>query len=435
MTRSGGRPSRGPRGGRVGPKGKARRAPAPGVPVREATPATTKPIRCAHFGPCGGCDQLELYYREETEKKRHELGELLAASSLSRFEFLPTAKAREPLFYRTSLKVPFGRVGDRVVAGFFRPGTHGIVDLHECAIQHPLLTRLLVRARAAAARHHVPIYHEHVHKGILRHLVARVAAGTGEVLAGLVVRRGGAPQVARMARELFREFADEGLVGVVENENPKQTNVVLGPNNRTLHGRGELVEQADGLTIRTSITSFAQVNVAQAAVLYREVLSGLEPLEGTRILDLYSGYGPIALRLAAAGATVTAVERNPSAVADGRRAAEENGLSGRVTFRAGDSADALRSEAAAGLDAVVVDPPRRGLSDAMVEVLRGLPVPRLVYVSCNPTTLIRDLELLSGEFRLTALRPVDLFPRTSHLECVARLERRPPPRPESPDDD
>ncbi|MFG0317627.1 MAG: 23S rRNA (uracil(1939)-C(5))-methyltransferase RlmD [Planctomycetota bacterium JB042] len=409
-----------------GKKGRATAAADPAaVPVRDATSETSKPVRCIHFGPCGGCDHLDLFYREEIARKRDALGALLEESPLARFDLLPIARAREPLFYRTSLKVPFGKVGDRVVAGFFRPGTHGIVDLNECAIQHPVLTRVLLRGRAAAARHGVPIYHEHLHKGLLRHLVARVAVGTGEVLCGIVVRRGGAPQVARMAQQLFDELRDDGLVGVVENENPKPTNVVLGPRSRTLQGRGELEERADGLVLRTSLTSFAQVNAAQAEVLYREVLDRLAPLDGARVLDLYAGYGPIALRAANAGASVIAVERNPSAVRDGRRAAAENGLAERVEFRTGDAGEALRSAAAEGLDAVVVDPPRRGLGDETVETLRDLEVPRLVYVSCNPVTMIRDLERLDGAFRLRTLRPVDLFPRTAHLECVAALERRP----------
>lgn len=392
--------------------------------IAEASPESTKPIRCAHFGKCGGCDHLDIHYRIELEQKRLALGAMLEQSPLSRFRFLPTRKAREPLFYRTALKVPFGKVGERVVSGFFKPGTHGIVDLNECAIQHPTLTRILRRTRELASKHRVPIYHEHVHKGLLRHLVARVGDGTGEILAGLVVRRGGAPQVAKVARDLLHEFAGAGLVGVVENENPVRTNVILGEQTKTLVGRGELREEIEGLNIQTSLATFAQVNAGQARVLYEDVLEALAPIEGKRLVDLYSGYGPIALRAARAGANVTAIERNADAVRDGRRAAAENGLQDRIEFVTGDAGAELRKRAIEGLDAVVVDPPRRGLTDATVALLGELRVPRFVYVSCDPVTLIRDLELLSGVYRLESLRPIDLFPRTAHLECVAVLAAR-----------
>ncbi len=392
--------------------------------VANADPAMTRPIRCAHFGPCGGCDFLDRFYREEIDAKKKALDELLLASDLAGFELLPVLRADEPLFYRTAIKVPFAKTPRGVVAGFFRRGSHRIVDLNECAIQHPTLTRLVRTARSLAARHEVPIYQEYQHRGLLRHLVARIAPSTGEVLAALVVRRGGAPQVRRMAADLFERHREDGLVGVVENENPKATNVILGSRNRTLEGTAVIREEIDGLRIETTIGTFVQVNTSQSSKLYAEALRLLGDVAGRSVVDLYSGFGPIALRLAAAGASVVAVERNRSAVRDGRRSAALSGLEGRIEFVTGDATRSLERVRDAKPFALVVDPPRRGLAPEALAFIRTLPIERLLYVSCDPETLIRDLHAFAPDFRPVVIRPVDLFPRTSHLEVIARLERR-----------
>lgn len=407
-----------------------RSGPAPGqVAVAAALPGTRGPVYCPHFGPCGGCSTLDLDYAVELTRKEQAFRELVSRHpALAGARVLPILGAAEPLFYRTALKVPFGTSQRGATCGFFRPGTHSIVDLQTCAIQHPVLTRLLVRARSLAAEMRVPIYQEFRGNGLLRHLLARVAPGTGEVLAGLVVRRGHAPPIRRLAAALFAEFQPQGLVGVVENVNPERTNVIVGERTHRLEGRPYLQEEQDGLRFRTSIDSFVQVNSAQASALFSEVMRQLGDLEGKRVADLYSGFGPIALRLARAGALVTAIERNRSAVQDGAAAAADNGLADRVRFVAGDAFAALHRIDADGLDALVVDPPRRGLTEDLVDVLRSLAFRRMVYVSCDPSTLVRDLLMLSrpgaGAFDVKALRPVDLFPRTEHLETVALLERR-----------
>jgi 23S rRNA (uracil1939-C5)-methyltransferase len=406
------------------------------VAIERAQPATQEAVACPHFGRCGGCQLLDRPYSAEIADKTRRFAALLAAHpALAGAALLPTLAAESPLFYRTALKVPFGRGRRGPVAGFFRAGSHEIVDLSVCAIQHPLLTELLVATRRIAAQQRVPIYDEARHKGLLRHLLARVAPGTGKALAGLVVSEAGQPATRFLAKALFAEFSRRGLVGVVENVNPRVTSAVVGARTLPLVGTPFLIEEQDGLRMRASITSFVQANSAQAAVLYAEtlrMLGGPRPqapgdLSGWHVADLFSGHGPIALRLGRAGARVTAIERNAAAVRDGIAAARENGLGERVRFLAADALEGLREVDAQGLDALVVDPPRRGLDADLIEVLRGLRFARMAYVSCEPDTLVRDLDALSPSFELRAVRPVDLFPRTEHLEVVALLERRSAP--------
>ncbi len=280
----------------------------------------------------------------------------------------------------------------------------------------------------------MPIYDERHDRGLLRHLLARVAPGTGRALAGLVVREEGHPATRALARALLERLQRRGLVGVVENVNERRTNVVVGPVTRKLVGTGFLIEEHEGLRLRSGITSFVQANARQAGVLYAEVLRLLHgpraqapgDLSGWHVADLFAGGGPIALRLAKAGARVTAIERHAAAVRDGAAAARDNALSARVRFVAADAAAALRDLDEEGFDALVVDPPRKGLGPELVGLLAGLRVPRLVYVSCHPESLVEDLAGLAPAFEVRALRPVDMFPRTTHLEAVALLERRAP---------
>jgi len=397
----------------------------PALSIERARPADTAPVRCPHFGPCGGCSLLDRPYAEELRLKAEALARALSDRPwLAEAEVLPVLAAREPLFYRTSLKVPFGLHGARTTAGFYRPGTHSIVDLRSCAIQHPALTELLLGARRIADELRVSIYDERTHRGLLRHFLARIGAGTGETLAGFVVRYPGDPATRRMAERLMERFGERGLVGVVENVNRERGSQVLGGSTKLLAGADTLREEADGLVVRTSLTAFVQVHAAQASVLYAEVLRLLEPLAGRAVVDLFAGHGPIALRLARAGARVTAIEKNPHAVREGERATAENGLAERTRFVAGDAGKALRALDPADLHAVVVDPPRRGLGRPIVDTLLALAPPRVVVVSCWPDTLLRDLDRLAAGYRIRTLLPVDLFPRTGHLETIALLERR-----------
>jgi len=381
---------------------------------------------CPHFGPCGGCSLLHLPYEQELAEKERRLRASIAEHPFLRSARIePILAADQPHEYRTSLKVPFARTKSGPVAGFYERGSHRIVNLLTCRIQHPVLTELLQVVRELVTSCAVPVYHEHLHRGILRHLVARIGAGTNEVLAGFVVRRSGAPQVKRMAWQLYERFRRRGLVGVVEFENPEQTNAIFGgerTRQRRLVGRSVMFEESGGLLLRTNLRSFAQVNAAQAEKLFERVLERIGEVEGLRIAELYSGYGPIGLRLAQRGAQVVAVERNPMATQDGAAIARANQLADRIRFVTADAAVGLRAAAVQGpIDALVADPARRGLARDVVGALLELRVPRMIYVSCNPDSLFRDLGLLAGAYETLFLEPVDLFPRTEHVEVIATL--------------
>lgn len=377
---------------------------------------------CRHFPTCGGCQHLDLPYATELEQKQQELRRVLAALDLPPAAFRPILAAAQPLHYRSTLKVPFAQHGNRLVAGFFERGSHRVVPMQECFIQHPLLVDLLRLSRSLAEKLCISAYDERRHQGHLRHLVARVGAGTGEVLAAFVVRRAGRPAVRRLAQLLMERFQGP-LVGVLENTNAERTNVIWGPQTEVLVGRDHLREEAAGLRLRSTLDAFAQNQPEQAERLYDGIAACLEPLAGRRIADLYAGSAPIGLRLARRGARVVCVERNPEAAAQARQNAEANDLPAPLECITGsleDSATRLGD-----VDGVVIDPPRKGLSPAARRFLVERPVRDLVYVSCNPGTLARDLMGLRPYYEIVSLQPVDLFPRTRHLETVVHLRRAP----------
>ncbi len=404
-------------------------------------PTTTEPVHCPHFGPCGGCTSLDVPYGDEVRAKEGKLRTALGRhAELARAPVLPILGASEPLLYRTAIKVPFGWSRSGPVAGFFERRSHRIVDLTTCLIQHPKLTQLVVETKRLVSELKIAVHDERTGRGILRHLVARIGEGTGQVLAGLVVQAQGYGKVRGLALKLLERLSGDGLVGVVQNIHESDEDAaVLGERTLPLAGRSFLDELSDGLKFRTSLTSFAQVNAAQAQLLYREVLrlldleahaQDLPDLKGQRVADLYCGFGPISLRLARAGAEVDGVEWSRDAVKSARWAARANELDARVRFHAGDAAQLLRKlcESDAGgaarpLDAIVVDPPRRGLAPPVVEAIVASSAKRLVYVACDPFTFAHDLALLSKSFEIAAVRPIDLFPRTLHLEAVALLRR------------
>ena len=386
----------------------------------ETTPRTRAAVSCKHFGQCGGCDLLDLPYGKEIGEKASFVDELFAPVMGGRSAVFHAAK--QPLFYRSKLKVAFANTADTLIGGFYRRGTHKVQNVRQCRIQEPELLKVLETVRRHARLLNLRGYSEGTGRGILRHLVARRAL-SGQILAGVVVRRSGEKKVRQLAEAVFSALQPEGLVGVIENHNPKEGNRILGRQERTLEGVDRLQETWRGLEIETGLASFFQAHRTQADLMYDLVLEELGELEGQHIADVYAGWGPMSLLLAKAGARVSAVENERRAVADGRANAERNGLADRRQF--------LESDAAAGIgaltessppDAVILDPPRAGLDPTMITHLTRGAVRRIVYVSCNPRALLRDVESLSIRYRLSQLQTVDLFPRTEHLELVATLD-------------
>jgi 23S rRNA (uracil1939-C5)-methyltransferase len=387
---------------------------------------------CPVFGRCGGCQWQMVASDAQLRWKTAVVAEALTRlGGLDPDPVLsPCLPSPEPLHYRNKVHWAVAREPDSWRVGLYEPRSHAIVETEACAIQHPLLTRAQDAIRALLAEFDPPAYDEQRGTGFLRSAFAKVGHRTGEVMLGLVARK---PELRRekewvdAARRLLPE-----LTTFVLNVNPGTGNKLLGAETRTLFGPGVITESLGaGLSLAISPLSFFQVNGSAVEVLYEEVvracgLPGKPAADGPRWVDAYGGTGAIALYLAAHGAGhVTGLELVGAATADARANAAANGLAERTTFHTGRVEALLPGLIARGerLDGVVLDPPRKGCEPAVLSALLEARPSRVVYVSCNPATLARDVRVLvDGGYRLAHVQPVDMFPQTSHVECVARLE-------------
>jgi len=382
---------------------------------------------CRHFPLCGGCQTLDMPYSFQLEAKQRFVEE--AFGDFPGVRIFPLLESPVSTGYRHKVQLPFGAVRTgrslRPLVGCYAQGTHKVVDQSECQVQDPALSRLAWAVRDWAMHAHVPIYHEVTGEGFLRHILLRKGLATGEILLGLVANGPRPAHYRSLVKTLLPALnkvlteSDGKLVGIVQDVNTRLTNVVLGGYEEPWWGRSFLKERIGKHSFHVELSTFLQVNPYQTPRLYAEVARHIP--DGGRVLDAYCGMGTITLWLSGKSREVVGVEENPRSIEAARAAAHANGVQ-NARFVRGDAAVELPRLAGEGWDAVVVDPPRSGLTTESVEALRTGAARRLVYVSCNPQTLLRDARLLSG-WRLSEVRGIDMFPHTTHVECVARFDR------------
>ncbi len=392
------------------------------VEVVAPGPARAEPA-CPWFGDCGGCQWQHVALSAQREAKERIVRTMLGPAGMGE-RVTPLRHAGGGLGYRNRLILPLrsGRGGLR--AGFFRAGSHRIVEVDSCAVQHPALweaARSLVGVLRATG---LPGWDEARGRGFLRHLVLRTAAGTGELGAVLVTAGGAFPGGEDLAWEMMRKVPS--LAGIARNVNPARTNVILGPETVPLAGRSWLRESVGGMDLRASLPAFFQANHAVTCLLLDILRSWTE---GVRrgVLDLYCGVGLLGLAAARNAERLIGIEEDGPAVEDAKDNAARLGPP-RSEFHAGrveDVLPALGPAALEGLDAVIVDPPRKGLDPSALGPAARLGAPLFIYVSCDPATFSRDLKGL-GEagLELEEAVPLDMFPQTYHIELIAKLRRR-----------
>lgn len=392
------------------------------VELLEPSPDRVAPP-CPVAGRCGGCQLQALDYAAQLRWKERRVREALRRiGGLHNLEVLPVLGMREPWRYRNKAQYPLAPVGGRLAMGFFARGTHEIVEAEDCLIQDPLNVEVALLARRLLAEAGVPAYDETTGRGVIRHVVVRSSRARRTAMVVLVTNGPELPQRDTIVAGLA---AHPQVVSVAQNVNPRRTNVIFGEETRILWGEPHLEEEIGHVRFLISPRSFFQVNSEQVGVLYEQVrldagLSGRE-----QVLDAYCGVGTIALYLAAQAAHVVGIESVPEAVEDARRNAGHNRIE-NAAFIVGRVEEALPGLIEQGLrfDVAVLDPPRKGCEPPVLEALAAAGVPRIVYVSCHPESLARDLARLAAlGYRIEQVQPVDMFPMTTHVECVARLSR------------
>ena len=372
---------------------------------------------------CGGCDFWHLDYEEETRLKAQRVTDCLNRIGGENLERLPILAAPTCEGYRNKAQYPVACEKGRAYAGFFKAGTHQVVENTRCRILPEETDRIKAIVMDYVNKNRVPVYDESTHRGLLRHIYVRRGAVSGQILVCLVVNGNGLPKVSGLIDALK---AVPGFTTLVLSVNTKKGNAVLGDKFVTLYGPGYIEDTLCGLNFRLSARSFYQVNHPQAQRLYREAISLAEITKEDLVLDLYCGVGTITLAMAAAAGRVIGVEVIPQAVEDARENAVRNGIENAEFFCADAGAAALELEAK-GIrpDIITVDPPRKGLNADAIEAIDRMDPRRLVYISCDPATLARDVALLKERgFTLQKALAADLFPRCAHVETVALLGRK-----------
>ncbi|KAF6509508.1 23S rRNA (uracil(1939)-C(5))-methyltransferase RlmD [Geobacillus sp. FSL K6-0789] len=394
------------------------------VELYEPSPDRVEPP-CPVYRQCGGCQLQHLSYEGQLKAKEKQVKEVLARiGKLGGVTVHPVIGMKNPWRYRNKAQVPVGEREGGLVAGFYKERTHEIIDMDACLIQQEANDVVVQAVKRIAERYGIPPYDEATHKGVLRHIVARYGAATGEVMVVLVTRTDHLPHEQDIVRDIVR--AIPGVKSIVQNVNPERTNVIFGAKTRVLWGSEFITDRIGGIQFAISARSFYQVNPEQTKVLYDKAFEYAELTGRETVIDAYCGIGTISLFLARKAKHVYGVEIVPEAIEDAKRNAKLNGIQ-NVTFEVGAAEDVIPRWYQEGIraDCLVVDPPRKGCDAALLETIIAMKPPRVVYVSCNPATLARDSRILEdGGYETIEVQPVDMFPHTAHVECVAKIRLR-----------
>jgi len=392
--------------------------------VVEKSPSRVTPP-CPVYEECGGCSLQHMDYQAQLASKREIVIESLRKyAKLPDPPVAPTIGMDNPWSYRNKAQFQVGRQDGKLVAGLYQAGSHKLVNLESCQVQHEATTQIVQAAKQIIEELGISSYDEKKRKGVIRTIVARVAFATGETQLTLVTATPEIPRVKELVLELRTRLAQ--LIGITQNVNPQKTSLVFGEKTITLWGKPSIAEKLGDLSFDLSARAFFQLNPEQTKKLYEQVKAAAG-LTGTElVLDLYCGTGTIGLWLAPFAREVRGIEMIPEAVEDARRNAERNGAD-NASFHVG-KAEVLMPKWAKqqGIrpDVVVVDPPRTGLDDALIRSLLEVQPKRIVYVSCNPSTLAKDIGKMLGQYELVSVQPVDMFPHTAHVECCSLLMRK-----------
>ncbi|MGW9128654.1 23S rRNA (uracil(1939)-C(5))-methyltransferase RlmD [Paenibacillus chitinolyticus] len=365
-----------------------------------------------------GVKRTSLRRGESTDSLKQERER---ASEADGIVVYPTIGMSDPWRYRNKAQVPFGEEQGGLVGGFYAQGSHRIIDMETCLIQHANNDEVIAKVKEIGRGLGIRAYREETHEGLLRHVVVKVGFRTGEIMVVLVTNGKEIPHAEEWIEQI--RAAIPGVASICQNVNTGRTNVIFGPTTRVLWGGEVIYDYIGDVKFAISARSFFQVNPVQTEALYSKALEYAGLTGGETVVDAYCGIGTISLFLAKHAKKVYGVEIVPEAIEDAKRNAELNGIH-NAEFAVGGAEDVLPEWQRAGVrpDVIVVDPPRKGCDERLLDTILQLRPERVVYVSCNASTLARDLRVLEdGGYRTVCVQPVDMFPHTVHVESVALL--------------
>ncbi len=418
---------------------------------------------CPVARQCGGCQLQHCTYEKQLEWKRKKINDCLKRiGGFENIEAEPVIGMEEPYYYRNKAQFPVGYSKDgSIITGFYAGRTHNIIPFKNCLLQHPCNSRILGIITRFLDENNIPAYNEATHKGIVRHIITRTAQATGEVMVCLVINADKLPATDKLVQMLLESdiTEDKGTKESKENKegkvnkenkvnketkdrnekpfiksiciniNKENTNVILGEKTEVIYGTPYITDYIGNIQYHISPVSFYQVNHSQTEKLYNKVMEFAD-LKGNEVVwDLYCGIGTISLFLAQKAAKVCGVEIVPQAVEDAKANALLNNLD-NVEFFSGAAEEVVplqyeKSNGRLKADVVTLDPPRKGCDEKLLQTVADMQPARIVYVSCDPATLARDLKYLCGKgYMVEKVQPVDMFCQSYHIECVVKMQKK-----------
>lgn len=392
------------------------------IKIIKPSPYRINPL-CENFGKCGGCNLLHLSYDEQLNIKSKFIQTNL--KKIAKIENIKVPKAigmDNPFNYRNKASFPINFT-DKVNIGFYKPRSHNIINIDNCLIQNPINNIIIQKTKTFIKENNISIYDENTGKGDLRHIVTRIANKTNELLICVVINN----NKFLYKDLLIKNFKDiPNIDSIVINYNTKNNNVILGDKVETILGKGYIVDYIKDLKFNISPLSFYQVNPIQTEVLYETALNFCNLTSNEIVFDAYCGIGTISLFLAKKCKKVYGIEIVPDAIKNAISNAELNNIN-NAEFFVGKSEDIIPKlifENNIYPDVIVVDPPRKGCDKILLDAIIKTSIKKLVYISCDNSTLARDIAYLSNfGFKLDKIQPVDMFCMTTHIECVALITR------------
>lgn len=374
---------------------------------------------------CGGCQIQELNYNKQLELKTNEVKQVVARiGKLENVEIHETMGMENPYRYRNKAQFPIQSIHGEPAIGFYKKKSHDVIPTDMCVIQHDINDKIIKIIKTYIQAYNISIYNETTHTGVLRHLVTKVGFTTNEVMVVLVANGTNLPHLSELASILKENIP--GFKTLVLNINKAKTNVILGKENKVIYGNGKINDYIGDLVFEISPLSFFQVNPLQTEVLYNKALEYAELKENDTVFDIYCGIGTISLFLAQKATKVYGIEIVEDAIKDAKINAKLNNLN-NVEFYVGKAEEVVPKMYSEGKTAnvVMVDPPRKGCDEKVLDTIVSMSPDRVVYVSCNPSTLARDLAYLDERgYKCIEIQPVDMFPHTMHVECVAKIVKK-----------
>ncbi|MDR2940880.1 MAG: 23S rRNA (uracil(1939)-C(5))-methyltransferase RlmD [Clostridiales bacterium] len=375
---------------------------------------------CPVFSKCGGCHLQNLSYESQLAYKKNKVYNDLKRIGGIEADVFDVIGMDYPYYYRNKAQFPVQGRGGQPVIGFYRKRSHDIIEIKECFIHNKISSQITDVVKKFMIKHNIEPYDEKTNKGTVRHILVRT--GLNEIMVCLVINDKNLNHKNELVNELIKI---DGMKSILININEKQTNVIMGRQTKLLWGKEYIIDMIGNLKFKISALSFFQVNTAQTNILYQTVLEFAD-LKGTEtVVDAYCGVGSISLFLAPSAKLVYGVDIIEEAIEDAKKNAKLNGAQ-NVEFILGDTKKVLQENIlGTGIspDIIVVDPPRKGCEPEVIEAILEISPNKLIYVSCDPSTLARDLSLLSEKYNVKKVQPVDSFCQTYHVETAVLMQR------------